>query len=52
MFKVIRLTCSFCGKRDKDVRKLVAGPRFFFIGPRTYICDSCVHTAKRIMEQS
>jgi hypothetical protein len=27
--------CSFCGKPQKDVRKLIAGPR-------VYICDECI----------
>jgi len=29
------LKCSFCGKTQKEVRKLIAGPG-------TYICDECV----------
>jgi ATP-dependent Clp protease ATP-binding subunit ClpX len=29
------LHCSFCGKRRRDVRKLISGPRVF-------ICDECV----------
>ncbi|MCD6500092.1 MAG: ATP-dependent Clp protease ATP-binding subunit ClpX [Deltaproteobacteria bacterium] len=29
------LHCSFCGKRRKDVRKLISGPN-------VYICDECV----------
>ncbi len=29
------LCCSFCGKSQKDVRKLIAGPS-------VYICDECV----------
>src|SRR3989442_14473555 len=27
--------CSFCGKRRREVRKLISGPRVF-------ICDECV----------
>jgi hypothetical protein len=42
------LACSFCGKRDTDVAKLVAGPRFGILR-RVYICDACVETASRIM---
>ncbi|MFI7638450.1 ATP-dependent Clp protease ATP-binding subunit ClpX [Nonomuraea sp. NPDC049400] len=30
------LRCSFCGKGQQDVRKLIAGP------PSVYICDECV----------
>src|SRR5512140_1585872 len=29
------LVCSFCGKSQKEVRKLIAGPT-------VYICDECV----------
>jgi len=28
--------CSFCGKRQDQVKKLIAGPS------RVYICDECV----------
>lgn len=38
-----RLRCSFCGKSEADVAKLVAGPRVF-------ICDECVALADRIMK--
>jgi ATP-dependent protease Clp ATPase subunit len=43
MFKLKRLRCSFCGKSDAEVLKLVAGPR-------VYICDGCVEVASRLME--
>lgn len=39
------LACSFCGRRESDVAKLVAGPR-------VYICDRCVAIAKDIMDRS
>ncbi|MGV8122839.1 MAG: ClpX C4-type zinc finger protein [Candidatus Xenobiia bacterium LiM19] len=39
------LHCSFCGKSEKEVSKLVAGPRVF-------ICDSCVAAAQRIMDDN
>jgi len=29
------LRCSFCGKSQNDVRKLIAGPT-------VYICDECI----------
>ena len=39
------LYCSFCGKSQHEVRKLIAGPTVF-------ICDECVYawtlSAKRI----
>jgi ATP-dependent protease Clp ATPase subunit len=37
-----QLRCSFCGREEDEVAKLVAGPR-------VYICDSCVTAAARIM---
>jgi ATP-dependent protease Clp ATPase subunit len=43
MFKLRQLRCSFCGKKDAEVSKLVAGPR-------VYICDECVAVASRMME--
>jgi ATP-dependent Clp protease ATP-binding subunit ClpX len=50
MFGKHRLACSFCGKKDDDVAKLVAGPRVYGAGPRVYICDECVTIANRLME--
>ncbi|GEM_PF-1399492 len=43
MFSPKHLRCSFCGKKETEVTKLVAGPR-------VYICDECVAVASRIME--
>jgi len=37
------LRCSFCGKSEDKVQKLVAGPH-------VYICDECVGVAARIMQ--
>ena len=39
-----KLACSFCGKSEAEVAKLVAGPR------RVFICDQCVAAARRLME--
>jgi hypothetical protein len=36
------LHCSFCGKSQHEVRKLVAGPRVF-------ICDECVEISMAIV---
>ena len=36
--------CSFCGKSQHDVRKLVAGPRVF-------ICDECVELSMAIVRE-
>ena len=44
MFRRI-LHCSFCGKDETQVSKLVAGPK-------VYICDACVATARQIMDDS
>ena len=38
-----RLACSFCGKTEAEVAKLVAGPK-------VHICDRCVAIAASIME--
>ena len=43
MFKLRRLRCSFCGRNEAEVLKLVAGPR-------VYICDGCVAIASRLMK--
>ena len=45
MLKLRKLHCSFCGKNETEVAKLVAGPR-------VYICDSCVTIASRIISDS
>jgi ATP-dependent Clp protease ATP-binding subunit ClpX len=44
MFKRRLLHCSFCGKNENEVAKLVAGPKVF-------ICERCVAVAQRIMEE-
>ena len=46
------LRCSFCGRDEGAVAKLVAGPRALFIGPRVHICDRCVGVAQAVMEES
>lgn len=38
------LKCSFCGKNQGDVRKLIAGPA-------VYICDECVGLCNEIMAE-
>jgi ATP-dependent protease Clp ATPase subunit len=42
------MKCSFCGRRDSEVEKLVAGPKK--LCGRVYICDRCATQAVRIME--
>jgi len=39
-----RLYCSFCGKSQHEVRKLIAGPTVF-------ICDECVELCKDIIQE-
>ncbi|MBX9691276.1 MAG: hypothetical protein K2Z81_02760 [Cyanobacteria bacterium] len=34
--------CSFCGKSQDDVKKLIAGPR-------VYICDECIGTCNKVL---
>jgi ATP-dependent Clp protease ATP-binding subunit ClpX len=36
------LRCSFCGKSQEEVRKLIAGPQ-------VYVCDECVELCNEIM---
>jgi hypothetical protein len=36
------LACSFCGKSQREVRKLIAGPT-------VYICDECIRLANDIV---
>jgi ATP-dependent protease Clp ATPase subunit len=43
------MACSFCGKPDAEVAKLVAGPRRI-LRP-VYICDACVAIAVRLMAE-
>jgi ATP-dependent Clp protease ATP-binding subunit ClpX len=38
------LSCSFCGKAQKEVRKLIAGPS-------VYICDECVELCNDIITE-
>lgn len=39
-----QLRCSFCGKSQEQVRKLIAGPN-------VYICDECVGLCTEIVEE-
>ncbi len=36
--------CSFCGKRQDQVRKLVAGPG-------VYICDRCIELCQEVLDE-
>jgi ClpX C4-type zinc finger protein len=48
MLRHRRLACSFCGKKETEVAKLVVGPRNYLFR-RVYICNGCVGIASRIM---
>lgn len=39
-----KVFCSFCGKGEDQVRKLIAGPQ-------VYICDECVQLCNEILEE-
>ncbi|MDN6597584.1 MAG: ATP-dependent Clp protease ATP-binding subunit ClpX, partial [Lentilactobacillus parabuchneri] len=38
------ITCSFCGKTQDQVKKIVAGPG-------VYICNECIDLCKEIIDE-
>ena len=38
------LRCSFCGKTQDEVKKIIAGPS-------VYICDECIELCNDIIEE-
>ncbi|HPP06417.1 MAG TPA: ATP-dependent Clp protease ATP-binding subunit ClpX [Syntrophorhabdaceae bacterium] len=42
--RIIKLHCSFCGKSQDEVKKLIAGPM-------VYICDECVGLCNEIIQE-
>ena len=38
-----KLVCSFCGKSDSEVARLIAGPK-------VYICDACIGVCNKILD--
>jgi ATP-dependent protease Clp ATPase subunit len=40
-----RLRCSFCGKNEKDLKHLIAGPS-------VYICNNCVDLCVGIIRET
>ena len=40
----LNLSCSFCGKNQREVRKLIAGPT-------VYICDECIELCNDIIAE-
>jgi len=43
--QMISCSCSFCGKSQEEVNKLVAGPN-------VYICDECIDLCNEIVQES
>ena len=41
---IAKLRCSFCGKSQHEVRKLIAGPT-------VYICDECIGLCNDIIAE-
>ena len=41
---IAKLCCSFCGKSQHEVRKLIAGPT-------VYICDECFGLCNQILTE-
>ena len=39
-----QLLCSFCGKSQRQVKKLIAGPG-------VYICDECIDLSNEIIDE-
>ena len=44
MIEKKQLKCSFCGKTQEQVKRLVAGPG-------VYICDECIELCSEIIEE-
>ena len=42
--KITKLNCSFCGKNQSKVKKLIAGPNI-------YICNECVDLCNDILQE-
>ncbi len=42
--KQVVLACSFCGKKQQEVRKLIAGPT-------VYICDECIRQCMEMLRE-
>ena len=41
----VSYNCSFCGKNQDQVRRLIAGPG------AVYICDECVELCREIIQE-
>ena len=45
------LFCSFCGKHQDEVKKLIAGPPQKHTSQPAYICDECVRLCNSVLEE-
>lgn len=45
------LYCSFCGKHQDEVKKLIAGPPQKHTSQPAYICDECVALCNSVLEE-
>ena len=45
------LACSFCGKSQKQVKKLVGGTGVYIAGPSVFICDECIDLCNEILAE-
>jgi len=45
------LYCSFCGKHQDEVKKLIAGPPQKHTSQPAYICDECVRLCNSVLEE-
>ena len=41
----MHIRCSFCHKRQEEVRRLIAGPN------QVFICEKCVQLCREIIEE-
>lgn len=45
--KINLLSCSFCGKTQREVRKLIAGPTVYICNECVILCDGIIHEESR-----
>src|SRR3989338_2949111 len=45
--KINLLTCSFCSKTQREVRKLIAGPQVYICNECVVMCDGIIHEENR-----
>ena len=42
-----KIYCSFCGKNQHEVRKLIAGPTVFICDECVELCEDIIHEEKK-----